>query len=92
MAHKKYAELFNLSKIRARDIPFDQDTPSDAILDVILGPDASDSGKARIREAILKWHPDKFSQVFGSRVVAADREKVLSIVTRVSQALLNYGK
>ena len=83
-----------MSKIRARDVPFDTDAPSDAILDVILGPDASDSGnpKARIREAILKWYPDKFSQVFESRVVAADREKVFSIVTRVSQALLNYGK
>ena len=43
--------------------------------------------KARLKKALLRWHPDKFLQSFGSRLAADEREAILQRVTEVSQAI-----
>ena len=40
-----------------------------------------------MREALRRWHPDKFGQRFGARLAAADRDRILEQVKVVSQAL-----
>jgi len=92
---EKYKKLFTATKIRLADLPFDEKTCAQDILDVVLSEEdtkAEASIKSKIREAIRKWHPDKFTQMMGHAIVEKDKEKILSVVTKVSQALLNYGK
>jgi len=92
-AQKKYAALFSLTKISVEDMPFDENSTSDEIMSVILSNvEGSDPSRLRIREAVRKWHPDKFTQMLGACVVEKDRPRVMNIVTIVSQALLTYGK
>ena len=43
--------------------------------------------KVHVRKALLRWHPDKFVNAYGSRVVAEERETVLEKVNDVSQAI-----
>ena len=43
--------------------------------------------KAAFRSASLRWHPDKFVQSFGGRLVPDEREAILQRVTQVSQAV-----
>ena len=90
-AHRKYTALFSLTRITVEDLPFDENSTSDEIISVILSDDKGPS-KQSIREAVRKWHPDKFSQMYGAYVVETDRPRVMQIVTRVSQVLLTYGK
>ena len=39
------------------------------------------------RAGSLRWHPDKFTQSFGTLIVPAERDAVLKRVTEVSQAI-----
>ena len=48
--------------------------------------------KIRIREEVRRWHPDKFLQKLGLRVVKGERDQVMERVKSVSQALNDYGK
>ncbi len=50
------------------------------------GVPASTRQKA-IREALRRWHPDKFGQKFGANLYEAHRDKILAKVKVVSQAL-----
>ena len=86
----KHDALFDLSTIRLQDLPFTQNTTAQEVLDIIVG-ETSDP-RAKIREAIRRWHPDKFIQICGEKIVENDRENVMKIVTQVSQVLLRYGK
>ena len=43
--------------------------------------------KKAVRQASLRWHPDKFVQSFGGSLVAEGREAILQRVTEVSQAI-----
>ena len=90
-AYLKYTALFSLTRITVEDLPFDENSTSDEIISVILS-DGKGPSKQSIREAVRKWHPDKFSQMYGACVVEKDRPRVMQIVTRVSQVLLTYGK
>ncbi len=47
----------------------------------------ADARRRAVREALRRWHPDKFGQRFGGRLAAADRERILERVKAVSQAL-----
>ncbi|XP_073494100.1 NF-kappa-B inhibitor-like protein 1 isoform X2 [Phyllobates terribilis] len=51
--------------------------------------DSSDAGsyKRYLRAQRVTWHPDRFMQRCGSRLLAKDRERVLRTVTALSQEL-----
>jgi hypothetical protein len=78
--------------IRFNDVPWPApaaggDLAEDAMmLPAALRTDA-DARRRAVREALRRWHPDKFGQRFGGRLAAEDREKILERVKVVSQAL-----
>jgi hypothetical protein len=41
--------------------------------------------KRQVRQAYLRWHPDKFQQAFGQALDGGERDKVLAQVTLVAQ-------
>jgi hypothetical protein len=47
----------------------------------------ADARRRAVREALRRWHPDKFGQRFGGRLAPEDRERILERVKAVSQAL-----
>ncbi len=63
----------------------------DVAEEAMMLPDAlrndADARRRAVREALRRWHPDKFGQRFGSRLAAADRDRILERVKAVSQAL-----
>lgn len=80
--------------ITADDIPFENFEAS-KILDIILGNvegQNADDVKKTIREAIRRWHPDKFKQKLGDRISEKDSDLVMEKVKHISQALTNFGK
>ena len=74
-------------------MPF-QDMKAETILEILLKEAEGEpsSVKKKIREELLRWHPDKFKQKNGDRIVKEDLEKVMNHVKHVSQILINYGK
>ena len=40
-----------------------------------------------VREALRRWHPDKFEQRFGHRLAEAERPAILDRVKQISQSL-----
>jgi len=87
-------ELFNSSNnIRFSNLPY-KDIVAEDILDIIFHDCKEDPTmiKKRIREELLKWHPDKFKQKFGERIDQDETENVMNHVKHVSQVLINYGK
>ena len=79
--------------IEVATMPF-RDLSAEEILEIILCDCAAEAAdiKKRIREELLRWHPDKFRQKFGDRVSKNETEKVMDHVKHVSQILINYGK
>ncbi len=72
-----------------------QETPSQNAAqkdEPLKDDDAKATSTRKLREAIRKWHPDKFNQLFRSRIQSDSYEDVMKIVTHVSQSLLNFGK
>ena len=47
--------------------------------------------KETIREAIRKWHPDKFLQKHGHRIMDLEKDAVMERVKMVAQAINDYG-
>ena len=43
--------------------------------------------KKAYHTAAMRWHPDKFTQRFGSRLTGQDREQVLERVKGIYQSL-----
>ena len=77
------------------DLPFSTKSTAEEIVSLILKSNQSieeSDQKKVLREAVRKWHPDKFSQMFYDKVKEADMPNVIKIVTHVSQTLLVYGK
>ena len=65
------------------------------IVDAMLGHCSNDSEdviKKIIREEVRRWHPDKFKQKIGHRIIDGQSEKVLEEVKRIAQAILSYAK
>ena len=74
------------------DMPFSEKSNAEQIISLILKCSDDQDERRSLREAIRKWHPDKFSQMFTDRIEKNDIDYVMSIVTYVSQTLLTYGK
>ncbi|XP_072493606.1 NF-kappa-B inhibitor-like protein 1 [Notamacropus eugenii] len=61
---------------------------------VARGPPPTDRGALRkyLRVQQVQWHPDRFLQRFGSQIEPREREKVMEIVTALSQALNRHAE
>jgi hypothetical protein len=63
----KFKKLFESDcPIAADDLPFGVDSTAEQIVETILcsASDLKDAAvKSRLRDALRKWHPDKFGQV-----------------------------
>ncbi|XP_036622158.1 NF-kappa-B inhibitor-like protein 1 [Trichosurus vulpecula] len=61
---------------------------------VARGPPPTDRGALRkyLRAQQVQWHPDRFLQRFGCQIEAREREKVMEIVTALSQALNRHAE
>lgn len=79
--------------ITADTIPFlgfHQEEVVSALLWEVRGGEAKEV-RERIREEVRRWHPDKFIQKLGGRIVAEEREQVMERVKNVAQAINDYG-
>jgi hypothetical protein len=47
--------------------------------------DKKDDRKKIIRESYLRFHPDRFTQTFGTRLLAADHDRIMAHVTHMAQ-------
>jgi len=65
------------------------------IIDILLD-DVKDKSKEeiknKIREEVRRWHPDKFLQKIGERIVENEKSDVMDSVKAIAQALNSYGK
>ena len=90
---EKYKRLFDYKNMITKcDMPFSEKSNAEQIISLILKCSDDQDQRKSLREAIRKWHPDKFSQMFTDRIEKSDIDDVMSIVTYVSQTLLTYGK
>ena len=86
--------LFNSKEpIKLVTMPY-RDMTAEDILEIVLEESKTDASaiKKRIREELLRWHPDKFKQKLSDRIESGDVDSVMSHVKNVSQILINYGK
>jgi len=87
----KLLDTKNTETITTKSLPFDENSPSDYIINELLGSKDVPDRKS-IKEVIRIWHPDKFSQMFNHRIHPDQKDDIIRIVTRISQALLNFGR
>ena len=78
--------------INIADLPFSKTSTADEIISLLVIGNENTDKKKILRDAIRKWHPDKFSQMFSERIDKNEFDDVINIVTHVSQTLLLYGK
>jgi len=82
--------------ISLKDIPFDKLEAAQIIEIILDGIDCSvadtEAKKKAVREAIRKWHPDKFQQKMGSRIIDAEKDLVMERVKQISQVLTSFGR
>lgn len=84
----KTSELITLS-----GLPF-KNMKAEEILEMVTSKCGSEPAdiKKRIREELLRWHPDKFKQKYGDRIKESEQSEVMDHVKNISQILINYGK
>ena len=84
-AWERFSQSGRDSPISVADVPWPQ------LQAATLGLDPARANGAERKQAFrmhsLRWHPDKFLQVFGARLDAAEREEILKRVTEVSQEI-----
>jgi len=82
--------------ISLQDIPFDKLDASQIIEIILDGLDCSvadtEAQKKAVREAIRKWHPDKFQQKMGGRIIDSEKILVMERVKQISQVLTSFGR
>ena len=87
-------KLFKTSEqITLSGLPF-KNMKAEEILETVTSKCGSEPAdiKKRIREELLRWHPDKFKQKYGDRIKKSEQSEVMEHVKNVSQILINYGK
>lgn len=76
------------------DIPWPHEGTVSMVMDVLF-VDAKKNDKTSfrkyLRDQILRWHPDKFEQKFGRFLKPDEKDKILSRVKEISQALNNMS-
>ena len=76
--------------MRAKDFPFVDDalTSRAATLRDFLTSDAPrGDARARLREELVRWHPDKFQNRHGPRLAPGTAEETLVRVSEVAQRI-----
>ena len=48
--------------------------------------------KQLVRAGLLRWHPDKFMQKFGAKLMETDKELILEKVKEISQSINYYAE
>lgn len=87
IAWKKFSDSRNLC-LSYSDVPFPVEKGKDAELSRVILHNASPSEhKQLLRKEILRWHPDKFLQKYGSRLQGPHHDRILARVNELSQAL-----
>ena len=92
---RKCEKLFcSSTPITIAAIPFEGLCSRDIVTILLRGVVMSQPAvvKTRIREEVRRWHPDKFLQKLGLRLVTEEKEEVMERVKCISQALNDYGK
>ena len=92
---RKCEKLFGSSTpITIETIPFEGLGSKEVVTILLRGVVTSEPAvvKTRIREEVRRWHPDKFLQKLGLRLVSEEKEQVMERVKCISQALNDYGK
>ena len=92
---RKCEKLFGSSTpITIETIPFKGLGSKEVVTILLRGVVTSEPAvvKTRIREEVRRWHPDKFLQKLGLRLVSEEKEEVMERVKCISQALNDYGK
>ena len=84
-AWSRFAQSGGEAPIRAADVPWPTLTAAALGLDPRLTSAAE--RKQAFRAASLRWHPDKFLQSYGARLVPEERDDILKRVTEVSQEI-----
>ncbi|XP_072331856.1 NF-kappa-B inhibitor-like protein 1 isoform X2 [Scyliorhinus torazame] len=78
-------------RLTYEDIPWPapKGTVEEMVAVILHGVEQSDRGPYRryLRQQQAVWHPDRFIQRCGERLAEADRQKILGMVTALSQAL-----
>lgn len=59
---------------------------------VLYGTGSPEEERKKIRAELLRWHPDRFSNKFGSRLLPADRDAILQRVKLIAQMLNGLAK
>ncbi|XP_032903257.1 NF-kappa-B inhibitor-like protein 1 isoform X2 [Amblyraja radiata] len=69
--------------------PHPQGTVEEMVAVIVHGVDRGQAEELRryLRQQRAVWHPDRFAQRCGERLLEADRRKILDTVTALSQAL-----
>lgn len=71
-------------EVRCADVPWPLDLPSVSGIDY---RDSKADQKKKLRDALLRWHPDKWSPIL-VKVREADQPHVLERVKEVTQRIL----
>ena len=84
------------SPLRYDDIPWPKNSRKvDSMVEVLVcDVNTADEQELKkfMRTQRLVWHPDKFVQKLGQRLVPDDRDRILERVTQLSQALNRVGE
>ncbi|KAK3281145.1 hypothetical protein CYMTET_11045, partial [Cymbomonas tetramitiformis] len=66
-----------------REAEFPWPTPDNPAY--LTAVDTAQEAKLRLRECMLKWHPDKFEQQFGAMIAPEEKTSVLARAKAVQQ-------
>eukprot|EP00026_Physarum_polycephalum_P011560 Phypoly_transcript_11795.p1 GENE.Phypoly_transcript_11795~~Phypoly_transcript_11795.p1 ORF type:complete len:392 (-),score=107.64 Phypoly_transcript_11795:11-1138(-) len=83
-------EDLSLAEISLKDVPWPSG-PAHNILGIKENLPFS-AKKQLVRAGLLRWHPDKFMQKFGSKLVAEDKNLILEKVKEISQSINHYSE
>jgi hypothetical protein len=88
--YQKHLEAFDAMRsmpegsIRERDVPW----PNPMNLVFLTPKDDANAKKKKILRAIGRWHPDKFTAAYGSRLREDEREAIMARVRSVSASII----
>ncbi|KAK9805018.1 hypothetical protein WJX73_002321 [Symbiochloris irregularis] len=74
-------------QIAMADVPWLLQDKDDARAIVLYGTSSPKEERKTIRTELLRWHPDRFSNKFGSRLLPSDKDAILQRVKHISQML-----
>ena len=83
-------EIFN--SVEEEDIPFSGFSDSEIVFSLIGEGRGEVGKKKKAREEVKRWHPDKFYQKVGHRIIGGSEKRVMERVNRIVQVLNMVAK